>query len=407
MSALVTACVLAVLTTAPASAQPQPVPGNQKGCLQPPEGTATDVPWAQQLLAPQRVWPVSRGAGVTVAVVDTGVDGTVPQLAGGRVLPGIDVTTAQRGRADSDCYGHGTFLAGIIAARAVPGTAFAGVAPDATILPIRCATSVGDDGPGVLTPDRIAAGIRAGVDAGAKVVNVSASTTAPSEALAAAVDHAAAKDVVVVASASNNALEGDAKTYPAAYPGVIAVGAVDMSGQRASFSQTGPHLSLVAPGVDVVSTGPGGPGHWQGSGTSYAAPFVAGAAALVRAYRPELSAAQVKHRLEVTADHPSIVLPDTGLGWGTVNLMAAVTTVLPEEVPASRGAVVTPAPVAAPTEGTRDDVGAQLALGVAAVGAVLVLVVLLGARLVSAGRRRGWRRAAVVEVVSLDQDRPA
>ena len=99
-------------------------------------------------------------------------------------------------------------------------------------------------------------------------------------------------------------------TYPASYPTVIAVGAVDSGGQRADFSQTGPYLGLVAPGVNVVSIGPRGPGQWQGNGTSYAAPFVTGTAALVRAYHPQLTAAQVRHRLEVTADHPAAALPE-------------------------------------------------------------------------------------------------
>ena len=122
--------------------------------------------------------------------------------------------------------------------------------------------------------------------------------------------------MVVVASAANSAKNGDPVTYPAAYPSVIAVGAVDATGKRADFSQTGSFLSLVAPGVGVASIGPRGAGHWLGSGTSYAAPFVAGAAALVRAYHPALTAAEIKHRLEATADHPAAALPDAGMGWG-------------------------------------------------------------------------------------------
>ncbi|WAL66517.1 type VII secretion-associated serine protease mycosin [Amycolatopsis cynarae] len=407
-SAATGSALLLALAAAPQPALAQqaatPLPNNQQTCLPAPQGMATGVPWAQQQLAPQRVWPLTKGAGVIVGVVDTGVDASTPQLAG-KVQRGVDVTTPDRGPADSDCYGHGTFLAGIIAASSAPGTGFAGVAPDATIMPIRCATSAAGSTPGALTPEGMARGIRQAVDSGAQVVNVSASTTVPNAELAAAVQYAADHDVVVVASAANSAQQGDPVTYPASYPTVIAVGAVDAYGQRADFSQTGPFLALMAPGVDVVSVGPGGPGHWQGSGTSYAAPFVTGAAALVRSYRPSLTAAQVKHRLEATANHPAAALPDPRLGWGTVNLMAAVTAVLPEESASGPAKVVAPPPAKLPRAETRDELGPVLA----AVGVVLAGIFAFGlvriTHLSRAGRRRGWRRARVVEVVSSPVDR--
>ncbi|TVT62503.1 type VII secretion-associated serine protease mycosin [Amycolatopsis rhizosphaerae] len=406
-SAATGSALLLALVAAPQPALAQqaatPLPNNQQTCLPAPQGMATAVPWAQQQLAPQRVWPLTKGAGVIVGVVDTGVDASTPQLAG-KVQRGVDVTTTDRGPADSDCYGHGTFLAGIIAASSVPGTGFAGVAPDATIMPIRCATSAAGSTPGALTPEGMARGIRQAVDSGAQVINVSASTTLPNAELAAAVRYAADHDVVVVASAANSAQQGDPVTYPASYPTVIAVGAVDANGQRADFSQTGPFLALMAPGVDVVSVGPGGPGHWQGSGTSYAAPFVTGAAALVRSYRPSLTAAQVKHRLEVTANHPAATLPDPRLGWGTVNLMAAVTAVLPEESASGPAKVVAPPPAKLPRAEPRDELGPVLA----AVGVILAGIFAFGlvriTRLSRAGRRRGWRRARVVEVVSSPAD---
>jgi membrane-anchored mycosin MYCP len=382
----------------PAYAQ-QPSPPAQVQCLPPPPTTDASVPWAQRQLAPERVWPLTNGSGITVAVVDTGVDATVPQLRGGKVLPGIDTTKPDRGPADSDCFGHGTFVAGIIAASPTSGTGYAGVAPGVRILPIRCATTDTPNQAGSLTPEGMALGIRAAVDAGARVINVSASTAEQNPELAEAVRHAERNDVVVVASAANGAKKGDPVTYPAAYPSVIAVGAVDEAGQHADFSQTGPFVSLVAPGVDVLGLGPGGPGHWTGSGTSYSAPFVAGAAALVRAYRPWLSAAQVKHRLLATASHPAVALPDPALGWGTVNPMAAVTMVLPEEGAAEPAAVTPPdarrADVVVP-----DQLGPVLAVA-AVFGAVcLVLIMTLLARLYDAGRKRRWSRARVVEVSS-------
>ncbi len=387
LPAALLAAALTLGPTLPAHAATPLPPGG--GCLPAPQGTAPDIPWPQRQLAPQRVWDLTKGQGITVAVVDTGVDAHTPQLAG-RVLPGADV--AGSGTADDDCYGHGTFVAGIIAAAPAPGTGFTGVAPEATILPIRV-TSPADS---TLTSTALANGIRRAVDAGARVINVSASTSVPDAGLAAAVQYAEAHDVVVVASAANGAQEGDPVTYPASYPTVLAVGAVDSTGQHADFSQTGPYLALVAPGVDVVSVGPRGAGQWQGSGTSYAAPFVAGTAALVRSYHPQLSAAQVRHRLEVTANHPAAALPDPALGWGTVNPQAAVTAVLPEEG-AAGATVVAPPPARAAAAPVRDEVGPVLAiLGVLAL-VVLIPGAVMVSRLSAAGRRRGWRPARTAE----------
>jgi type VII secretion-associated serine protease mycosin len=380
----------------PASAQEKipTLPTDHTACLPAPMAAETGVPWAQKQLAPARVWPMGTGTGITVAIVDSGVDANTPQLASANVLPGVDVTAEDRPPADNDCYGHGTFVAGIIAAQAQPGTGFVGVAPDVTILPIRCGTSVGDEGPGVLTPERMADGIRAAVDGGAAVINVSASTTEQNSQLEEAVRYAADRDVVLVASAANRAEDGNQVTYPASYPSVIAVGAVDQTGKRAEFSEIGQYVSLVAPGVDVVSLGPGGPGQWQGSGTSYAAPFVAGAAALVREYHPELSAAQVKNRLEATANRPPTEVPDPGLGWGTVNIMAAVTAVLPEETTGKTDSMVAPPPAAAPNVQPPDERGPLLAVLGVALGAALVFVLVWFARLYGAARKRGWRRSS-------------
>lgn len=375
----------------PAHAQPP-----QVQCVPPPPGTEASVPWAQKQLAPERAWSMTDGAGITVGVVDTGVDASVPQLSG-QVLAGVDTTKPGHERADNDCYGHGTFVAGIIAAKQVDGTGYAGVAPGARILPVRCANTDDPKDPGALTPEGMALGIRAAVDEGARVINVSASTTEQNPQLVDAVTYAEQHDVVVVASAANSANKGDPVTYPAAYPAVIAVGAVDEQGQHAAFSQTGPFVSLVAPGVDVLGLGPGGPGHWKGSGTSYSAPFVAGVAALVRAYRPGLSAAQVKHRLLATASHPPVALPDPAMGWGMVNPLGAVTTVLPEETGAAAHIVLPPD--AQPANLTpHDEIGPVLAVAGMIGAACLALVLILCVRLFAAARRRGFRPARAMEI---------
>jgi membrane-anchored mycosin MYCP len=396
---LAAATMLAVTIAAFAPPPPASAQRGKQQCLPPPLVSATTVPWAQRQLAPQRVWSLTRGAGQTVAVVDTGVDAGSAQLAG-RVLPGRDVRIAGASRADSDCFGHGTFVAGIIGAAPVPTTLFAGIAPDARILPIRIADNANDTSAGAL-----AEGIRAAVDLGARVINVSASTNFHDPGIDVVVDYATARDVLIVASAGNSAEEGNPVPYPASEPAVVAVGAVDTAGKRASFSQTGTYLSLGAPGVDVSSLGPGGPGQWQASGTSYAAPFVAGVAALVRAYHPHLTAAQVKHRLEATADRPPANAPDKGLGWGVVNPLSAVVAILPEEGAAGVPSAAAPGPAIRPIPPVEDPIADLLVtLGVLA---ALVLVAAIGfaVRLGPAGMRRRWAPAR--HVVLAEGERPA
>lgn len=373
---LLMVAAIAVLCVAPAApgrayaATVPTLPNNAQGCLPPPQASDSEQPWAERQLDPRQVWPVTQGAGVVVGVVDTGVDAATPQLAG-RVLTGVDVTTANHGPANTDCYGHGTFVAGIIAAAPGSGTGFAGMAPAATILPVRITNDA------QIAPDALAQGITDAVQGGARVVNVSAGSSQPSPALAGAVAYADTKDVVVVAAAGNDGQQGDPTTYPAAYPTVLAVGAIDSGGQHADFSETGPYVSLAAPGVNVISVGPGGPGQWEGDGTSYAAPFVAGVAALVRAYHPRLSAAQVRHRLEVTADHPAAP-PDPSVGWGVVNPLAAVTAVLPEE--GSAGTTVIHSP---PARGAGLRPPDRLGPILAVLGLFLVVALAATGRLVS------------------------
>jgi type VII secretion-associated serine protease mycosin len=383
---LLVAALALVATPLPANAQPGVLRPGQE-CLGAPPGKITDVPWAQRQLAPQRVWPLTRGGGVTVGVVDTGVDAGSPQLAG-RVQQGLDVRNPGGKPANNDCFGHGTFVAGIIAAATADDTLFAGVAPDATIVPVRVANEGKDTSAAWL-----AQGIRAAVDRGVRVLNVSASAGGPTPELTAAIAYAAERDVVVVSASGNNDNDSGPTPYPATDKSVLAVGAVDQEGKRASFSLAGPHVGLVAPGVNVCSVGPGGPGQWEASGTSYAAPFVAGTAALVRAYRPKLTAAQVLHRLRATADRPPANLPSPEFGWGTVNPLAAVTAVLPEEGEA--GAVVAQVPAAAsfPVP-PREDRASTLLVTLGLIGAVVVVVAVGFAVLVlPAGRRRRWAPA--------------
>ena len=212
----------------------------------------TSTPWAQQALGFSSAWPLTPGADVTVAVVDSGVDAN-PQF-GDRVTVGPDLAGATFGdvRRGADCVGHGTSVASIIAAAPLAGISFAGVAPQAAILSIKITNS--DTFPGQVT----AQAIRDAVNLGANVINLSLATTVSTPALQAAVQFAQARNVVVVAAAGNDEPDGAAGPfYPAAYPGVLSVGAIGPDGSLASFSDTRTPVSVTAPGIDVTSAYPG------------------------------------------------------------------------------------------------------------------------------------------------------
>ncbi|WP_232838881.1 S8 family serine peptidase [Streptomyces geranii] len=339
---------------------------------------ATAVPWEQQSLQLPRAWEFSGGAGVTVAVVDTGVSTEAPALKG-------RVTAV--GDAGQDCVGHGSFVAGLIAAATTDGVRFAGVAQQARIVAVR-----GTDARGVATAGSVTAGIRAAVGAGAKVIEVSPALVRGSEELTAAVKDAVAKDAVVVAAAvpdpparGGSSSSGEAPEplayWPASQDGVLSVLDVDSSGGRPDNALVPREADLAAPGDGVVGPGPRGGGHYIGSGASFAAGFVAGAAALVRAAHPGLTAAEVAGRLVSTA-YPDAV--------PRVDPYAAVTSVGPgvegREVRAAagEGAVVRlPGdPGAGPT---------RRAVLVAVGGGAGLLVVVWVAVVVPRGRARGWR----------------
>ena len=334
------------------------------------------------MLAPERAWPFSTGTGVTVAVIDSGVDASVPQLRG-RVLAGDSLdTSSDAGAATADCLGHGTMVAGIIGAQKAAGTGFEGIAPGALILPVRIYSQNT-----TASSTALAAALIWAADHGAKVVNISASADQPSDTLRAAVAYAQAHDVLIVAAAGNGFQQGDPVTYPASYPGVLAVGSIGADGHVAATSQSGPFVSLVAPGENVLSLGTGGPGHVLDSGTSFAAPFVSGVAALVRSAYPGLSAAQVKNRLEQTADHPALPLPDAAYGWGVVDPYRALTELLPSEdrTPAAAGAQTIPRPTTGDHSGHGN---ADLALAVFGGAALAVLLVFVATRAAASGRAR-------------------
>lgn len=353
-------------------------------CAAPSNTLFSGTPWPQKRLSPARVWPLTRGEGQLVAVVDSGVD-EVPQLAG-HVRPVVNIVSPSGGEAD--CVGHGTFVASLIAAQPREGTGFAGVAPGVTILPLRQTDSAGG------SASAMAKAIVEGVNAGARVINISATSFHPSQDLETAVRYASQRDVVIVASAANEAENGNPTAYPAAYPDVIAVSAIAADGSRGKFSETGDFVDLAAPGVDVVGLSAAGTGHVVAQGTSFASPFVAGTAALVRARYPKLTAGQVKRRLEATADRPGMNVPDPQVGWGVVNPYAAVTAVLPEESSGKSTVDTRPVVVPPPNRAAPDD-PTRLAAVFAAAGAVLVIGVAWVLRGAVPRGRRGRRSGGV------------
>lgn len=343
--------------------------GDDAPCTAASDRTARYATWAQQSLSLPNAWQLSRGEGVTVAVVDTGVSATAPALSG-------RVTAV--GDAGEDCVGHGTFTAGLVAAAATSGTAFRGVAPAARVLAVR-----GTDRRGTATADLVADGIRAAVDRGAEVIAVVPALTTGEDELTAAVRYAVGHDVLVVAAAAPDVQPKSTDTpvgtyWPASAPGALSVVGVLADGSVLDSAASVTEADLAAPGGPVVGIGPHGSGHYIGLGSSAAAAFAAGTAALVRAYHPKLTAAETAERLTASAA-PTSDAP-------RLDPYAALSM-----VPAGSGPPAAPssaAPLHLPAVNATPRNRALLAAGVMA---VLVLVVAAAAVVIPRGRARGWR----------------
>jgi hypothetical protein len=222
------------------------------------------------------------------------------------------------------------------------------------------------------------------------VVAVAVGTATAPAALRAAVAHAAARDVLVIAATDAVGLSSNGPVYPAALPGVVAVSSIQYDGKPAASGGTQTAPAVAAPGVRLLSVAPLGKGNVTASGSGVAVAFVAGAAALVRDYRPGLKAEQVRHRLEATADHPTGRLPDPMLGYGMIDPVAAVTTVLPEESgETAPNPQAQPADIAVPTPQDRSAENTALIASVTVAGCALLGGLLVAT--VRRGRRRGWR----------------
>jgi type VII secretion-associated serine protease mycosin len=281
---------------------------------------ARNSQWHLKSLKIDQAHKITRGAGVTVAVVDTGVD-PHPDIRR-NLLPGTTVVEGDKGNGQIDQDGHGTMMAGIIAAHGrSPQGGVLGIAPEAKILPIRH-SKPGDNGGSI----NVAAGIEWAVAHNADVINVSLAT-GPTSVLDSAIGRAAENDVVVVAGSGNRRTQL-LFAYPAAMPGVLAVGASDRSGEVADLTVTGKPMGICAPGIDIYSTG-NKKDYYRSSGTSDATAVVSGAAALVRAKFPDLSAPEVIHRLTATAKDNGKPGRDDQCGFGVLDVVKALTADVP------------------------------------------------------------------------------
>lgn len=279
-----------------------------------------------QIQAPQ-AWDISTGSSVVIAVVDTGVSLTHPDLSS-KLVSGatfVEGTTS----ADDD-YGHGTHVAGIAAAATNNATGMAGVSWGARIMPVKVL-----DASGWGNTSDIASGIIYAVDHGAKVVNLSLGGSSASQTMLGAVNYALGKNVVVVAAMGNYALSGNPIMYPAAYPGVIAVGSTNNSDIRSPSSQFNTYTSVSAPGVGVYSTVPSSSmpisdasGYKYLNGTSMATPHVSGLAALILTVHPDYSWPLVKTIIEQSADDQGSAGWDQYYGWGRINAYKALTSTI-------------------------------------------------------------------------------
>lgn len=274
--------------------------------------------WALDRLGAEDLWDRQSGAGVTVAVLDTGVDATHPDLAGA-VIGGTDfVDPGGDGRSDPN--GHGTHVAGIVAAAGNNRSGVAGLAQGVKVMPVRVLSAAGEG-----WSSDIAKGVLYATDHGAAVVSMSLGGR-PDPAVATAVAYAVAHNVVVVAAGGNARLEGDAVSYPAADPEVIGVAATDIADKVASFSNSGSYIDVAAPGVAVESTYLDH-GYASMSGTSMSTPYVAATVALMKAADPSLSPAQAASDLESTADDLGPLGRDDDFGYGLISPAKAVCAV--------------------------------------------------------------------------------
>ncbi|MFG2832099.1 S8 family serine peptidase [Streptomyces sp. NPDC048434] len=355
-----------------------------------------DGQWALDAFNPQKVWKESTGKNVIVAVIDSGVNGDHVDLKG-NVLPGKSFTGGG-GTADHETGDdHGTAMAALIAGHghgANHADGIMGLAPDSKILPIKTNEFGADNG--------IDGPIRYAVDHGAKVINMSFAGASLNDQEKSAVSYALKKDVLLVAGSGNNG--SNKPLYPAAAPGVLAVGAVAKDGKVLARSNYGPHIRLIAPGEKIYSAGTSAK-YRQATGTSDSTAYVSAAAALVRSKFPDLTAGQVANRLTKTAITPDgktgITSPDPKYGYGVIRPYRALSEnvpvgskngplTMPKDTQPSAGAGAD-APGENPSASSGDEKSGVSPIAIAgiAIGVVVVLGIVIGVIVAKKKRRNG------------------
>lgn len=375
----------------------------QSACetLIPTSETPEDVPWHLSRLRLEEAWKLATGKGIRIAMVDTGVQVSGSEHTPGRRFQAFNVLPEKQSNQGEkwNCV-HGTVVASLIGANQVDGpTRFSGVAPDAQVIAIRALY-----GTEAQEIDGVIAAVRAATEMDVDVINISQAANINRGEYADAIKAALDKGIVVVAAAGNQSAMGGAPlAYPAAYPGVISVGMTDAADVASpdSMPMAG-RVSVAAPGVGLTSLAPSSSDTGQvyafgQTGTSFATPIVSGTVALLleraRATGENLSPAQVKERLEQTADAPPGPIPDPQLGYGIINpmrVLSGIQTTKPQaQSTVAAGSIGDDRP--APRRRSKAGLIAALVLaGVAVVGAIggYGLKVAL-----PAARRRGGRPA--------------
>jgi hypothetical protein len=361
--------------------------------------------WVFNMMNVQPAWQVTEGSGVTVALIDSGVDQNVSVLSGDTVISGPDLTGLHTSPQNPNWGSHGTWMASIIAGHGTDGgfDGVMGIAPAAKILSVRVIPDKGDPGyrayndePEQTIQDELAEGIMTAVKDHAQVISMSIGYSAPSGVVRNAITYAYQHGTVLVASSGNsggndtrhgNGSPGLAPvSFPAEYPGVLGVGAVTIAGTQASFSSGNLSVRVAAPGKGVPAQGRNG-SYYTVDGTSPACALVAGVAALIKSRYPKISPALVTEALTATAQQTPAGSYDVNTGFGIVDAGAALAKAgqLTKERPAASqvplaahfggGTAAVPAPpVAARGDGQRDQfiVLALVSLAVGLVGLAVV-----------------------------------
>lgn len=403
------ASVAATVAASGAASGARTTPADNSTCTTNNNSPVSDqsaTPWEISFANAKAAAVPTDGSGVKVAIIDTGVDGGVSQVT--KAVTGGQDFSDSGGHYKADVDGHGTFVASIIAAQPKSSNGMVGIAPGAKLLIYR---EAGCNVNGGNTEQAMAQAIRAAVAAHARVINISQAGYIDEADLKSAVTDAYNNGVLIVVAAGNNGVKAatdpntnanygiNPKTYPADYaPYVLAVGAVAQDGSVADFSETGSYIGVTAPGVSVGGLFPDGKIH-QDDGTSFAAPYVAGVAALLFARHPDWSVSTVMRVLEATASGNGSW--NKSQGWGEVDAVAALNAD-PTHLtglfgagpnadgparakPVTHGIAMLPIVNAAPSQTVVDQrKGAYVALG----AALLIVVVALAGTLIARDARR-------------------